>query len=44
VKARKRILTGIRPTRPLHLGHYAGALEKLREALDLGYLEKFRKS
>ena len=25
--ATKRILTGIRPTGPLHLGHYAGALE-----------------
>jgi tryptophanyl-tRNA synthetase len=25
--ARKRILTGIRPTGSLHLGHYAGALE-----------------
>ena len=25
--ARKRILTGIRPTGPLHLGHYIGALE-----------------
>ncbi len=25
--SRKRILTGIRPTGPLHLGHYAGALE-----------------
>lgn len=25
--AKKRILTGIRPTGPLHLGHYAGALE-----------------
>ncbi len=25
--ARKRILTGIRPTGALHLGHYAGALE-----------------
>ncbi|MGY6157441.1 tryptophan--tRNA ligase [Paraburkholderia graminis] len=24
---RKRILTGIRPTGPLHLGHYTGALE-----------------
>jgi tryptophanyl-tRNA synthetase len=24
---RQRILTGIRPTGPLHLGHYAGALE-----------------
>ena len=23
----KRILTGIRPTGPLHLGHYVGALE-----------------
>jgi len=26
-KSRKRILTGVRPTGPLHLGHYAGALE-----------------
>ncbi len=26
-RPRKRILTGIRPTGPLHLGHYAGALE-----------------
>jgi tryptophanyl-tRNA synthetase len=25
--ARPRILTGVRPTGPLHLGHYAGALE-----------------
>jgi tryptophanyl-tRNA synthetase len=25
--SKKRILTGIRPTGPLHLGHYAGALE-----------------
>ena len=25
---RRRILTGIRPTGPLHLGHYAGALEQ----------------
>ncbi|MGH7665404.1 MAG: tryptophan--tRNA ligase [Gemmatimonadaceae bacterium] len=24
---RKRILTGVRPTGPLHLGHYAGAVE-----------------
>ncbi|MDA0256716.1 MAG: tryptophan--tRNA ligase, partial [Chloroflexi bacterium] len=24
---RRRILTGVRPTGPLHLGHYAGALE-----------------
>lgn len=27
VEPRKRVLTGIRPTGPLHLGHYAGALE-----------------
>jgi len=27
VEARKRILTGVRPTGPLHLRHYAGALE-----------------
>jgi tryptophanyl-tRNA synthetase len=27
VDTRQRILTGIRPTGPLHLGHYAGALE-----------------
>jgi tryptophanyl-tRNA synthetase len=27
MKERKRILTGIRPTGPLHLGHYVGALE-----------------
>ncbi len=26
-EARKRILTGVRPTGSLHLGHYAGALE-----------------
>src|SRR3712207_2445713 len=26
MQERKRILTGIRPTGPLHLGHYAGAL------------------
>src|SRR5688572_32660438 len=25
--AQQRILTGIRPTGPLHLGHYVGALE-----------------
>lgn len=24
---RPRVLTGVRPTGPLHLGHYAGALE-----------------
>jgi tryptophanyl-tRNA synthetase len=27
VESKKRILTGVRPTGPLHLGHYAGALE-----------------
>lgn len=27
VESKKRILTGIRPTGPMHLGHYAGALE-----------------
>ncbi|HJP41293.1 MAG TPA: tryptophan--tRNA ligase [Dehalococcoidia bacterium] len=27
MKDQKRILTGIRPTGPLHLGHYSGALE-----------------
>ena len=26
-EVRQRILTGVRPTGPLHLGHYAGALE-----------------
>jgi tryptophanyl-tRNA synthetase len=27
VETKKRLLTGIRPTGPLHLGHYAGALQ-----------------
>ena len=39
--ARKRILTGIRPTGPLHLGHYAGALEnwlKLQNEYDCYFL------
>ena len=39
--ARKRILTGIRPTGPLHLGHYAGALEnwlKLQDEYDCYFL------
>ena len=27
ISERKRIATGIRPTGPLHLGHFAGALE-----------------
>jgi len=31
---RKRILTGIRPTGPLHLGHYAGALQQWLELQD----------
>jgi len=31
---KKRILTGIRPTGPLHLGHYAGALENWLELQD----------
>jgi len=38
---RKRILTGIRPTGPLHLGHYAGALEnwlKLQNEYDCYFL------
>ncbi len=38
---RKRILTGIRPTGPLHLGHYAGALEnwvKLQSEYDCYFL------
>jgi tryptophanyl-tRNA synthetase len=36
-----RILTGIRPTGPLHLGHYAGALEswvKLQASYDCHFL------
>ena len=61
---KKRILTGIRPTGALHLGHYAAdmglvrdaladgtararqvaqvTMAEVREALDLGYLDKFR--
>jgi tryptophanyl-tRNA synthetase len=38
---RNRILTGIRPTGPLHLGHYAGALEnwlKLQATYDCHFL------
>ena len=41
MKARKRILTGVRPTGPLHLGHYAGALEnwvKLQTEYDCFFL------
>jgi tryptophanyl-tRNA synthetase len=38
---RKRVLTGIRPTGALHLGHYAGALEswlKLQQTCDCQFL------
>jgi tryptophanyl-tRNA synthetase len=41
VSERKRILTGIRPTGSLHLGHYAGALEnwvRLQEEYDCYFL------
>lgn len=37
----KRILTGVRPTGPLHLGHYAGALEnwvRLQHKYDCTFL------
>ena len=39
--SKKRILTGIRPTGPLHLGHYAGALEnwlRLQEEYECFFL------
>jgi tryptophanyl-tRNA synthetase len=38
---RRRILTGVRPTGPLHVGHYAGALEnwvKLQRTYDCYFL------
>jgi tryptophanyl-tRNA synthetase len=38
---KKRVLTGIRPTGPLHVGHYAGALEnwvKLQQSYDCYFL------
>lgn len=38
---RKRIVTGVRPTGPLHLGHYSGALEnwlKLQHEYDCFFL------
>jgi tryptophanyl-tRNA synthetase len=41
VESKKRILTGIRPTGPLHLGHYGGALEnwvKLQDDYDCYFL------
>jgi tryptophanyl-tRNA synthetase len=40
-ESKKRILTGVRPTGPLHLGHYAGALEnwvKLQTDYDCYFL------
>lgn len=40
-EGRKRILTGVRPTGSLHLGHYAGALEnwvRLQEEYDCYFL------
>ncbi|MCL5011248.1 MAG: tryptophan--tRNA ligase, partial [Patescibacteria group bacterium] len=37
----KRILTGIRPTGPLHLGHYKGALEMWKGLQDEGIYECF---
>ncbi len=41
VKTKKRILTGDRPTGPLHIGHYAGSLEnrvKLQEDYDCFFI------
>src|SRR5690348_11246928 len=41
VEPLKRVLTGIRPSGPLHLGHYAGALEnwvKLQRQYDCSFL------
>lgn len=41
IRERRRILTGIRPTGPLHVGHYAGALEnwiKLQRTYDCYFL------
>ena len=38
---RKRILTGVRPTGSLHLGHYGGALEnwlRLQQEYDFDFL------
>ncbi|MYG18665.1 MAG: tryptophan--tRNA ligase [Gemmatimonadales bacterium] len=40
-EVRQRILTGVRPTGPLHLGHYAGALEnwlRLQDEYDCFFL------
>lgn len=41
IKAKKRILTGDRPTGPLHIGHYAGSLEnrvKLQDRYDCFFI------
>lgn len=41
MEQKKRVLTGIRPTGPLHLGHYAGALEnwlRLQDQYDCFFL------
>lgn len=41
VEAKKRVLTGVRPTGPLHIGHYAGVLTswlKLQETYDCFFL------
>jgi len=41
LEVKRRILTGIRPTGPLHLGHYVGALEnwaKLQRTYDCHFL------
>ena len=41
MEKKKRILTGIRPTGPLHLGHYTGALEnwvRLQDEYDCFFL------
>lgn len=41
MESKKRILTGIRPTGPLHRGHHAGALEswlKLQATYDCYFL------
>jgi hypothetical protein len=41
--ARPRVLTGIRPTGALHLGHYAGALEnwvRLQDEYECFFLDR----
>ena len=39
--ATKRVLTGMRTTGALHLGHYAGALKLWKEIQDTGEYEMF---